>query len=184
MSYPNPLSLFIALMLFVSSSVESQQPVGDRVYTPQGPRVGGARSVVRAMNGMVATSQPLASAAGLRILQQGGNAIDAAIAAAAVLCVVEPMMVSPGGDMFALVWDAKQKKLKALNASGRAPQAMSIDELKKRGFTQMPGDGIHTVTMPGAADGLGYIAESKGTMTLAFADAQHSGGLRRKSVGA
>ena len=170
MSYRKLVSLLIILMLIASSSVESQvesqHPVGDRIYTPSGPRVGGARSVIRAMNGMVATSQPLASAAGLRILQQGGNAIDAAIAAAAVLCVVEPMMVSPGGDLFAMVWDAKQKKLKALNASGRAPQAMSIDELKKRGFTQMPGDGIHTVTVPGAVDGWATLLKSHGTMTL------------------
>jgi gamma-glutamyltranspeptidase/glutathione hydrolase len=92
------------------------------------------------MNGMIATSQPLASAAGLRILQQGGNAIDAAVAAAAVLCVVEPMMVGPGGDMFAIVWDAKRKELKALNASGRSPQAASIDELKRRGVEIMPHD--------------------------------------------
>ncbi len=167
MTCQKPVALLIALMLIAASVVTPQHPVGDRIFTPSGPRVGGARSVVRAMNGMVATSQPLASAAGLRILQQGGNAIDAAIAAAAVLCVVEPMMVSPGGDMFALVWDAKQKKLKALNASGRAPQAMNIDELKKRGFTAMPGDGIHTVTVPGAVDGWATLLKSHGTMTLA-----------------
>jgi gamma-glutamyltranspeptidase / glutathione hydrolase len=158
---------FITLMLIASATVESQHPAGDRVYTPQGGRLGGTRSVIRAMNGMVATSQPLASAAGLSILQQGGNAIDAAVAAAAVLCVVEPMMVSPGGDLFALVWDAKQKKLKALNASGRAPQALSIEALKQRGFTKMPDDGIHTVTVPGAVDGWATLLQAQGTMTLA-----------------
>ncbi|MGH9798833.1 MAG: gamma-glutamyltransferase, partial [Blastocatellia bacterium] len=125
------------------------------------------RSAVRAMNGMVATSQPLASAAGLRILQQGGNAVDAAIAAAAVLCVVEPMMVSPGGDLFALVWDARKKELKALNASGRSPKAASIDELKKRGFTKIPQNGIHSVTVPGAVDGWAKLLERYGTMKLA-----------------
>lgn len=138
------------------------QSVGDRIY-----RQGGTRSVVRAMNGMVATSQPLASAAGLRILQQGGNAIDAAIAAAAVLCVVEPMMVSPGGDLFALLWDAKKSELKALNASGRSPKALNIDELKKRGFKSLPQHGIHTVTVPGAVDGWATLLKSHGTMTLA-----------------
>ncbi|MBI1762357.1 MAG: gamma-glutamyltransferase [Acidobacteria bacterium] len=153
-------------MLIVSSSFTgavSQNAVGDRINA----RKGGTRSVVRALNGMVATSQPLASAAGLRILQQGGNAIDAAIAAAAVLCVVEPMMVSPGGDLFALVWDAKKKELKALNASGRAPKALSIDALKQRGFTRMPQHGIHTVTVPGAVDGWATLLKSHGTMTLA-----------------
>ncbi|HZS10028.1 MAG TPA: gamma-glutamyltransferase [Blastocatellia bacterium] len=139
-----------------------QNAVGDRIN----PRKGGTRSVVRAMNGMVATSQPLASAAGLRILQQGGNAIDAAVAAAAVLCVVEPMMVSPGGDLFALVWDAKKNELKALNASGRAPKAISIDELKKRGITKMPEYGIHTVTVPGAVDGWATLLDRYGTMKL------------------
>jgi gamma-glutamyltranspeptidase / glutathione hydrolase len=118
------------------------------------------------MNGMIATSQPLASAAGLRILQQGGNAIDAAVAAAAVLCVVEPMMVSPGGDLFAMVWNAKKKELKALNASGRSPAAASIDELKKRGFAQMPEKGIHAVTVPGAVDGWAKLLERYGTMKL------------------
>ncbi|HKX31696.1 MAG TPA: gamma-glutamyltransferase [Blastocatellia bacterium] len=116
---------------------------------------------------MVATSQPLASAAGLRILQQGGNAIDAAVAAAAVLCVVEPMMVSPGGDLFAMVWDAGKHELKGLNASGRAPKALNIDELKKRGFTTMPQNGIHSVTVPGAVDGWAKLLDRYGTMKLA-----------------
>lgn len=156
------LTLAIALLLAPMSSVNSQNSIGDK------PAKGGGktRSAVRAMNGMVATSQPLASAAGLRILQQGGNAIDAAIAAAAVLCVVEPMMVSPGGDLFALVWNAKKKELKALNASGRAPQAASIDELKKRGFTRIPQNGIHAVTVPGAVDGWATLLERYGTMKL------------------
>lgn len=139
-----------------------QNAVGDRPNA----RGGGTRSVVRAMNGMIATSQPLASAAGLRILQQGGNAFDAAVAAAAVLCVVEPMMVSPGGDMFALVWDAEKKELRALNGSGRSPRALSIDELMKRGFTRMPEDGIQTVTVPGAVDGWATLLERYGSMKL------------------
>jgi gamma-glutamyltranspeptidase/glutathione hydrolase len=142
--------------------VNSQQQVGDKPATTGGK----TRSAVRAMNGMVATSQPLASAAGLRILQQGGNAVDAAVAAAAVLGVVEPMMVGVGGDMFAIVWDAKKKELRALNASGRSPKATGIDELKKRGFDQMPQIGIQTVTVPGAVDGWAKILERYGTMKL------------------
>lgn len=158
-------TLMLTTILLSSSvvSTNSQNAVGDR----PNPRGGGTRSAVRAMNGMIATSQPLASAAGLRVLQQGGNAIDAAIAAAAVLCVVEPMMVSPGGDLFAMIWDAKRKELKALNASGRAPHALSIDELKKRGFTSMPLFGIHPVTVPGAVDGWATLAQRYGTMPLA-----------------
>ncbi|MDX2044765.1 MAG: gamma-glutamyltransferase [Acidobacteriota bacterium] len=154
----------LAIILFISvTTVNSQKSIGDKPAKSGGR----TRSAVRAMNGMVATSQPLASAAGLRILQQGGNAVDAAVAAAAVLCVVEPMMVSPGGDLFALVWDAKKKELKALNASGRSPKAASIDEMKKRGFTKTPQDGIHTVTVPGAVDGWAKLLERYGTMKLA-----------------
>ncbi|HKC87568.1 MAG TPA: gamma-glutamyltransferase, partial [Blastocatellia bacterium] len=141
----------------------TQNQVGDKPASTGGK----TRSAVRAMNGMVATSQPLASAAGLRILQEGGNAVDAAVAAAAVLCVVEPMMVSPGGDLFAIVWDAKRKELKGLNASGRSPSAISIDELKRRGVDRMPSDGIHTVTVPGAVDGWAKLLERHGTMKLA-----------------
>src|SRR5262245_13212224 len=155
----------VALILIASSMipVNSQNQVGDKPASTGGK----TRSAVRAMNGMIATSQPLASAAGLRILQQGGNAIDAAVAAAAVLCVVEPMMVSPGGDLFAMIWDAKKKQLKALNASGRAPKALSIEELKKRNFDRMPESGIHAVTVPGAVDGWAKLMEQFGTITLA-----------------
>lgn len=156
------LIIIVMLPLSTLTVVNSQSQLGDRLH-----RNGGSRSVVRARNGMVATSQPLASAAGLRILQQGGNAVDAAVAAAAVLCVVEPMMVSPGGDMFALVWNAKRKELKALNASGRAPAGISLAALQQRGITSMPEDGIHTVTIPGAVDGWATLLQAQGTMTLA-----------------
>jgi len=155
-------TIVFALLLASVIPVNSQTSVGDK------PAKGGGRtrSAVRGMNGMVATSQPLASAAGLRVLQRGGNAVDAAVAAAAVLCVVEPMMVSPGGDLFALVWDAKKKELKALNASGRAPRASSIEELKKRGIMRIPQHGIHAVTVPGAVDGWSKLLERYGTMKL------------------
>ena len=163
MLYLKAVAFVLAIVFASVMTVNSQNSIGDK------PAKGGGRtrSSVRAMNGMVATSQPLASAAGLRILQQGGNAVDAAVAAAAVLCVVEPMMVSPGGDLFALVWDAKKKELKALNASGRSPKAASIDELKKRGFTKTPQTGIHTVTVPGAVDGWAKLLGRYGTMKLA-----------------
>ena len=156
-------ALFTILFGVFAMSVHSQNRIGDKPSATGGK----TRSAVRAMNGIVSTSQPLASAAGLRILQQGGNAVDAAVAAAAVLTVVEPMMVGPGGDLFAIVWDAKKKELKALNASGRSPKAASIDELKKRGFDKMPQSGIHAVTVPGAVDGWAKLLERHGTMKLA-----------------
>ena len=111
------------------------------------------RSMVVTDRGIVATSQVLASQAGAQILEQGGSAIDAAIAANAVLGVTEPMMNGIGGDLFLLYWDAKSGKLYGLNASGWAPQGLTIDFLKKQGITSMPDDGIHSVTVPGAVDG-------------------------------
>ena len=112
-----------------------------------------ARSMVITTRGIVATAQTLASQAGAQILARGGSAVDAAIAANAVLSVVEPMMNGPGGDLFALVWDAKTESLVGINASGWAPQALSIDYLKKLGMSRMPSDGIHTVTVPGCVAG-------------------------------
>jgi len=103
--------------------------------------------------GIVATAQTLASQAGAQILARGGSAVDAAIAANAVLSVVEPMMNGPGGDLFALVRDAKTGGLVGINASGWAPKSLSIDYLKKQGMTRMPSDGIHTVTVPGCVAG-------------------------------
>ena len=90
-----------------------------------------------ARQGMAATSQPLATAAAIRVLQQGGNAVDAAIAANAVLGVVEPMSCGLGGDLFAIVWDAKAKKLVGLNASG-SPTAANIELFKSKGLSAIP----------------------------------------------
>jgi gamma-glutamyltranspeptidase/glutathione hydrolase len=129
--------------------------------------VKGTRSPVLARNGMVATSQPLATAAGLRILQQGGNAIDAAIAAAAVLNVVEPHMTGIGGDAFAIVYWSKSGELVGLNASGRAPAAMTLDYMKKKGYTSMPDSGPDTITVPGAFDGWFSLHEKFGKLKLA-----------------
>jgi gamma-glutamyltranspeptidase/glutathione hydrolase len=124
------------------------------------------RSIVRAQHGMVASSQPLASLTGLEVLKRGGNAVDAAIAMAAVLNVTEPMMTGVGGDMFALVYWAKTKELKGLNASGRAPRALTIDHFAKKNVTQMPQFGMESVTVPGAFDGWVALNEKYGTMKL------------------
>lgn len=125
------------------------------------------RSVVRAQNGIVATSQTLASVAGLRMLLQGGNAVDAAIAAAATLNVVEPMSTGIGGDMFALVWIAREQKLYALNGSGRAPAALNLKEARMRGANgEMPTMGWLPVTVPGAVDGWSQLLNRFGTMQL------------------
>jgi gamma-glutamyltranspeptidase / glutathione hydrolase len=111
------------------------------------------RSMVINDGGIVATSHTLASQAGAQVLARGGSAIDAAIAANAVLGVTEPMMNGIGGDLFLLYWDAKTGKLYGLNASGWAPRGLSIDYLKQKGTLQMPQAGIDSVTVPGAVDG-------------------------------
>jgi gamma-glutamyltranspeptidase/glutathione hydrolase len=111
------------------------------------------RSVVISQQGIAATSQVLASQTGAQILAHGGSAVDAAIAANAVLAVTEPMMTGPGGDLFVMYWDAKTGKLTGLNASGPAPRGLSPAFLAEHGIKSMPQDGIHTVTVPGAVQG-------------------------------
>src|SRR5580704_2429966 len=112
-----------------------------------------ARSMVISDRGIVATSQTLASQAGAQVLARGGSAMDAAIAANAVLGVVEPESDGIGGDLFAIYWDAKTGKLSAINASGWAPTGLTIDFLKSQGQIGMPQEGIHSVTVPGCVDG-------------------------------
>jgi gamma-glutamyltranspeptidase/glutathione hydrolase len=111
------------------------------------------RSMVVTPYGIVATSYVQASQAGARILEQGGSAIDAGIAANAVLGVAEPMMNGIGGDLFAIYWDAKTGKLYGLNASGWAPKGLTIDHLEAKGIHSMPQSGIDSVTVPGTVDG-------------------------------
>jgi gamma-glutamyltranspeptidase/glutathione hydrolase len=135
-----------------------------------------SRSEVIAQHGLVATSQPLAAQAGLRILAQGGNAIDAAVATAAVLNVVEPMMTGMGGDLFAIVYVAKEKKLHALNASGMAPSGATIAHLHALGYdldpknpgpgSGMPVYGILPVTVPGAVWGWQELLKRFGTRSF------------------
>ncbi|MBV6432221.1 MAG: Glutathione hydrolase-like YwrD proenzyme [Bryobacteraceae bacterium] len=112
-----------------------------------------ARSMVISRQGIAATSQTLASQAGAQILARGGTAMDAAIAANAVLTVVEPMSCGMGGDLFALYYEAKSGKLSGINASGPSAAAMTIARLKELGHYSMPQEGIHSVTVPGCVDG-------------------------------
>jgi gamma-glutamyltranspeptidase/glutathione hydrolase len=134
------------------------------------------RSEVMAPNGIVATSQPLAAQVGLDILKSGGNAIDAAVATAAMLSVVEPMNVGPAGDLFAVIYIAKENKVYALNASGKAPSGQTLSRMNGLGYvwdasnwgpgSGMPSGGILTVTVPGAVWGWDEVLRRFGTLTF------------------
>src|SRR5258708_7147323 len=112
-----------------------------------------ARSMTITQRGIVGAEQTLASQAGAQILARGGSAVDAAIATNAVMGLVEPTMSGIGGDLFALIWDAKTGKLTGINASGWAPKNLSLEYLNQHGITGMPSGGIHTVTVPGCVKG-------------------------------
>ena len=137
------LALF--LMALLLSNLQAQDRIASRGFA--------TRSEVLARQGMVATSQPLATQAALDILRQGGSAVDAAIAANAVLGVVEPMMDGVGGDLFAIIWDAKTKRLHGLNASGRSPNALTPEIFRARGLKSIPGNGPLSISVPGCVDG-------------------------------
>ena len=124
------------------------------------------RSMVVSETGIVASESPLASQAGAAILARGGNAVDAAIAAHAVMTVVAPMWNGIGGDLFAIVYDAKSGKYYGLNASGWAPAAQSIERLHKMGLREMPAHGIEPVTVPGAVDGWQKLLDRFGKKKL------------------
>jgi len=132
------ITLFLVLSTAFSLSAQ------DRSY---------GRSVVSSQYGIVATSQVSASQAGARILEQGGSAIDAAIAANAVLNVTEPTSNGMGGDLFAIYWEAKTGKIYGLNASGWAPKALTIEHLHEKAITAMPQYGVDSITVPGVVDG-------------------------------
>src|SRR5271156_4061380 len=121
------------------------------------------RSMVISRRGVVSAENPLAAQAGASVLAHGGNAVDAAVATNAVMGVVEPMMNGIGGDLFAIVYDAKSGKLYGLNASGWAPAGLSIEFLKSKGVTKMPQEGIQSVTVPGAVDGWSKLLARFGT---------------------
>ncbi|HEY1977594.1 MAG TPA: gamma-glutamyltransferase family protein [Candidatus Baltobacteraceae bacterium] len=161
-----------ALAIVVLTGAANDAVRGDRAegWLPQ------SRSPVMARNGVVTTSQPLAAQAGLHVLMQGGNAIDAAIAADAVLNVTEPMNAGMGGDLFTIVYVAKEHRVHVLNASGTAPTGATLAHLNELGYAYdpksprpgsgMPDGGILDVTVPGAAWGWDDLERRYGTMKL------------------
>ena len=161
---PIPLVFAIAAATLMSDLPTAQAP-GDR----PAPNPRATRSVVMAPNGLIATSQPLASAAGLQVLREGGNAIDAAVTAAAVLSVVEPTMNGVGGDLFALVYDPKSGELQGLNASGRSAYAATPEVFAERGLKEIPYRGVLSVTVPGVVDGWATLLQRHGTIPLSRA---------------
>ncbi|HET6957775.1 MAG TPA: gamma-glutamyltransferase [Vicinamibacterales bacterium] len=167
------LGLLAVITISIATFTLSAQQAPDRVRSLPGDRpaanIHATRSAVFGRNGMIATSQPMASAAGLKVLQEGGNAIDAAVTAAAVLAVVEPSMTGIGGDLFAIVYDAKTKTLHALNASGRSAYAATPQEYAKRGQTRMPGTGVLSVTVPGVVEGWSELLSKYGTLPMSKA---------------
>jgi len=144
-------------------------PLAGPLAAQRGPPVSPTRSTVYAPQGIIATSQPLATSAGLSVLERGGNAVDAAVTAAGVLAVVEPHMTGVGGDVFAQVWVAKDRRLVGLNASGRAGSLMTREELVRRGRREVPLNGAESITVPGAVSGWAALLERYGTITLADA---------------
>ncbi len=126
-----------------------------------------ARSMVMSSRGIVATEHPLASQAGATILARGGHAVDAAIAANAVMGLVSPMMNGVGGDLFAIVSEKTTGQLHGVNASGWAPAGLSLDFLRGAGLTSMPQSGIHSVTIPGAVAGWSLLLDRFGRKSLA-----------------
>jgi gamma-glutamyltranspeptidase/glutathione hydrolase len=142
----------------------SEAQAGER-NPPAAFRTG--RSVVMAPNGMVATSHPLAAQIGLDVLKRGGNATDAAIAASAAIGLLEPMSCGIGGDLFALVWDAKTKTLHGLNANGRVPRKATCDLFRKLGHDEIPTLGPLSWSVPGCVDGWDELRRKFGSKSFA-----------------
>ena len=150
--------LFFALVIFSSFYLFSKDRITGEMFS--------TRSEVISQNGMVATSHPLASQIGVDILQNGGNAIDAAIAANAALGLMEPTGNGIGGDLFAIVWIENEKKLYGLNASGRSPEGLSLEYFKENDFKSIPAYGPLPVSVPGCVDGWFELHEKFGKIKM------------------
>ena len=153
------LKLPLLVLIFLTTSVCAYDRITGQPFA--------SRSEVIAQNGMAATSQPLATQVALDILKKGGSAVDAAIAANAMLGLVEPTGCGIGGDLFAIVWDAKEKKLAGLNASGRSPRQLTKDVFAKRGHNKIPKFGPLPVSVPGAVDGWFELHRKYGKLPMA-----------------
>ena len=149
---------FLITLLFITYFSNAQDRITGKSFA--------TRSEVLAQNGMVATSHPLATQIGLDILKNGGNAIDAAIAANAALGLMEPTGCGIGGDLFAIVWDGKTKKLYGLNASGRSPKKLTLDYFEEQGLEKIPSHGPLPVSVPGALDGWFELHEKFGSKPM------------------
>ncbi|MEP2280096.1 gamma-glutamyltransferase [Maribacter sp.] len=146
------------ILLFVLFNITAQNRLTGETFT--------TRSEILSKNGMAATSQPLATQVALDILKQGGSAIDAAIAANAMLGLVEPASCGIGGDIFAIVWSAKDQKLYGLNGSGRAPKSLSIEYFMDKGMKNIPLYGPLPVSVPGCVDGWFQLHEKFGKLSM------------------
>ena len=152
----------LGFLLIEGAAMAEQKPGYDRVAGA----LHASRSEVIAPHGMAATSQPLATQIALDILKQGGSAVDAAIAANAALGLMEPTGCGIGGDLFAIVWDADKKELTGLNASGRAPKAMTLEYFRENGIDKIPSFGPLPVSVPGAVDGWFELHERYGRLPM------------------
>lgn len=154
------LALFLATFLAILAPANA--PAADRVTG----RSFATRSEVIAQHGMAATSQPLATQIALDILKQGGSAVDAAIAANAALGLMEPTGNGIGGDLFAIVWDADTQSLHGLNASGRSPASLTLEEFKRRELERIPPYGPLPITVPGCVDGWFELHDKFGRLPM------------------
>lgn len=154
--------LVVAIVGWVSSIMTNPTMAGDRVTG----KMFAGRSEVIAQNGMAATSQPLATMAAIDILKKGGSAVDAAIAANAVLALTEPTGCGLGGDLFAIIWDSKSAKLHGLNGSGRSPKSLTLEEFQKRGLKKIPSFGVLPISVPGCIDGWFELHQKFGRLPM------------------
>ena len=154
----NPMKTYIFIILLIAAQLYSQDRITGELFA--------TRSEVIAQNGMVASSHPLATQIGIDVLKKGGNAIDAAIAVNAALGLMEPTGCGIGGDLFAIVWDPKTKKLHGLNASGPSPQSLSLDFFLENNYEGIPYYGALSVSVPGAVAGWIALHDKFGNLTM------------------